>query len=139
MWASFPHVGNCPVIKDILVIIVSGFLSSSLNFFNTKFGMELGPVAFLLQGWGEIKLSFDFLNNLKISFLILVFCCLYFFQQYQNICWSVSPFFYYLLSFLPLFTSSWDVVYKFFFISIISLIPFQTFISLFLLSLKYCS
>ena len=50
MWASFPHVGNCPVIKDILVIIVSGFLSSSLNFFNTKFGMELGPVAFLLQG-----------------------------------------------------------------------------------------
>ena len=47
MWASFPYVGNCPVIKDILVIIVSGFLSSSLNSFNTKFGIELGPVAFL--------------------------------------------------------------------------------------------
>ena len=47
MWASFPYVGNCPVIKDILVIIVKGFLSSSLNFFNTKFGNELGPVTFL--------------------------------------------------------------------------------------------
>ena len=47
MWASFPFVGNCPVIKDILVIIVRGFLSSSLNSFNIKFGIELGPVAFL--------------------------------------------------------------------------------------------
>ena len=71
------------------VITVSGFLSSSLNSFNTKFGIELGPVAFLalgetiillisflLQGLGEMKLSFDFLNNLNVSFLILVFFCL---------------------------------------------------------------
>ena len=47
MWASFPFVGNCPVIKDLLVIIVSDFLSSSLNPFNRKFEIELGPVAFL--------------------------------------------------------------------------------------------
>ena len=32
------------------VITVSGFLSSSLNSFNTKFGIELGPVAFLALG-----------------------------------------------------------------------------------------
>ena len=68
------------------VITVSGFLSSSLNSFNTKFGIELGPVAFLalgetiillisfsLQGLGEMKLSIDFLNNLNVSFFILVF------------------------------------------------------------------
>ena len=68
------------------VITVRGFLSSSLNSFNTKFGIELGPVAFLalketiillisfsLQGLGEMKLSIDFLNNLNVSFLILVF------------------------------------------------------------------
>ena len=41
MRTSFPFVGNCPVIKDILAIIVRVFLSS-----NTKFGIELGPVAF---------------------------------------------------------------------------------------------
>ena len=46
MWASFSFVGNCPVIKDILGIIASGFLSSSLNSFNKKFGIELVPVAF---------------------------------------------------------------------------------------------
>ena len=53
------------------VITVSGFLSSSLNSFNTKFGIELGPVAFLalgetiillisfsLQGLGEMKYWF---------------------------------------------------------------------------------
>ena len=63
------------------VITVSGFLSSSLNSFNTKFGIEFGPVAFLalgetiillisfsLQGLGEMKLSIDFLNNLNVSF-----------------------------------------------------------------------
>ena len=49
IWASFPFVGNCPKklsIKDILVIILSDFLSSSLNSFLKKFGIELGPVAF---------------------------------------------------------------------------------------------
>ena len=63
------------------VITVSGFLSSSLNSFNTKCGTELGPVAFLalketiillisfsLQGLGEMKLSIDFLNNLSECF-----------------------------------------------------------------------
>ena len=72
MRTSFPFVGNCS---------------------NTKFGIELGPVAFLalrekcyclflflLQGLLEIKLSFDFVNNLKISFLMLVFFCLHFLQ-----------------------------------------------------------
>ena len=60
MWASFPYVGNCPVIKDILVIIVSGFLSSSLNSFNTKFGIELGLVAFLALRETIIMLLYSF-------------------------------------------------------------------------------
>ena len=47
MWASLPFVENFPVIKDILVIIVRGFLSSPLDSFNIKFDTELGPVAFL--------------------------------------------------------------------------------------------
>ena len=51
MWVSLPFIGNCPVVKDIIVgynsYNLSGFLSSSLNSFNTKFGIELGPVAFL--------------------------------------------------------------------------------------------
>ena len=47
MWASLPFAGNCPVIKDILVIIVRGFLSSPLNSFDIKFEIELGPGAFL--------------------------------------------------------------------------------------------
>ena len=46
-WASLPFVGNCPVIKGILVLIVRGFLSSSLNSFNIKFKIEIGPVTFL--------------------------------------------------------------------------------------------
>ena len=93
MWASFLFVGNCPVLKRHTGYNSKGFLSSSLNSFNINFGIELGPVAFLalreimillisfsVMSLEEMKLSFGFLNNLKISFLILVFLCLYFLQ-----------------------------------------------------------
>ena len=68
MWTFFPFVGNCPAIKDTLVIIVSGFLSSSLNSFNAKFGIELGPVAFLaLRGTTILLISLS-VAGLEVKF-----------------------------------------------------------------------
>ena len=62
IWASFPFVGNCLVLKDILVIILSDFLSSSLNSFNKKFGIELGPVAFL-----ALRETITLLNSFSVT------------------------------------------------------------------------